>query len=185
MDKQFVKKISRGTVFGDKTDVLELVMKNREADNPLYSVGGTVTRIETVKSKFKPDGDDDYSDEGSPKERRTEYKLLGDFEAVNHQTGEVFKSPICWLPAFAAAMIVGKFQEGDSLEFAMLIGAKFNADVATSYEFTVRPLMTEAPTAEQTRIQNLLMKSLPKGKQPAQLEDKSDAGKNNDATKTA
>jgi len=173
---QFVKKISRGTVFGDKADVLELVLKDREKDWPLYSIGGEVTKIEAVKSKFKQDTEDD-PEEPASRDRRIEYKLLGDFKAINQQTGEMFASPICWLPAFAAAMIVGKFREGDIFEFALLIGAKFSETVATSYEFTIRSLMAEQPTPEMQRIENLMMKTM-KGEQAALEKPKENDAKN-------
>lgn len=154
---QLLKKISRSTVFGDKADVQRIVLLDQAKDHPLYSVGGRVTQIEKVFSKFRPDADDDFSD-GAPRERRAEFKLIGEFQAINQQTGEVFISPICWLPAFAASLIVGRFIEGEALEFALLIGAKYDATVATSYQFTVKPLMEDNADPSMQRIGNLLAK---------------------------
>lgn len=155
---QLVKKISRATVFGDKADVQELVLKNRNAETiPLYSVGGICTKIDTIRSKFKPEDDVEENEE---REERKDFKFIGDFVAINAQTGEVFESPVCYLPAFAANMIAGKMRPGDVFEFAFMIGVKFVEASATSYEFTITPMMDMGESEARKRIGALLAKNV-------------------------
>ena len=121
---QLLKKIAVRTVFGDKAEILSLVLSDKTKSHPLMRVVG-------VANGFK-EGEGDY---GAWK------GLMGRFEATSAATGQVFNSPVCFLPEFAIDLICGQFrQPGDTVKFALDIGAVYAADAATSYEFTVTPL---------------------------------------------
>jgi len=125
---QLLKKIAVRTVFGDKAEILETVLSDKTKSHPLMRVVG-------VANGFK-EGEGDY---GAWK------GLTGRFEATSAKTGEVFNSPVCFLPEFAIDLIAGQFTEpGAVVKFALDIGAVYAADAATSYEFTVTPLTESA-----------------------------------------
>jgi len=125
---QLLKKIAVRTVFGDKAEILETVLTDKTRSHPLMRVVG-------IANGFK-EGAGDY---GAWK------GLTGRFEATSAKTGEVYNSPVCFLPEFAIDLIAGQFREpGDVVKFALDIGAIYSADAATSYEFTVTPLTDTA-----------------------------------------
>ena len=131
MAMQLLKKIAVRTVFGDKAEILETVLKDKTKAHPLMRVVG-------IANGFK-EGEGDY---GAWK------GLTGRFEATSAKTGEVFNSPVCFLPEFAIDLISGQFDDvTKAVKFAFDIGAVYAADAATSYEFTVNPL-TEAADDE-------------------------------------
>lgn len=131
---RMLKKISRATVFGDKADVQEIVLADREKLHDLYAVEGRATHIERIKGRFK-DGE-------RSEEERQDWKFIGKFRAVNLVTGELFAAPVCYLPQFAANIVAGEMGgEGDEAIFGFKIAARFAEGSATSYEFEVIPLM--------------------------------------------
>ena len=134
-----LKKISTKTVFGDKEEILDLVMKSKDLSHPIMRVVGIARALERGKSKFHNRGEEDN-------QNNEWIAFIGKFQAVNSVTGEVYNSPKCFLPAFAADIVAGQFSaENDvqAVEFAFDIGAHFNADAITSYEFDITPLIEQ------------------------------------------
>ncbi len=141
---QLLKKIAVRTVFGDKAEILETVLSDKTRAHPLMRVVG-------IANGFK-EGEGDF---GAWK------GLTGRFEATSAKTGEVYNSPVCFLPEFAIDLIAGQFREpGDVVKFAFDIGAIYAADAATSYEFTVTPL-TEASDDELHELAFAAAKAAP------------------------
>jgi len=69
--------------------------------------------------------------------------LLGDFYAINTQTGEEFRSGQCFLPDTANNLVIGALKGSpDGVEFAFDIGVKPSAkEPETKYEYTVAPVI--------------------------------------------
>lgn len=65
-------------------------------------------------------------------------KLVGDFEATNLETGEVFESQMCILPNFVGDPIGAAVHRpnSESVQFAVTIGAKPDEKSVTGYVFT-------------------------------------------------
>jgi hypothetical protein len=80
--------------------------------------------------------------------------LVGRFEAVNTETGEVFQSPQCFLPEPMQSMITVSLEELDddgnrvtnSVQFSIEVGIK-PSDVPIGYEYTTKEIV-EADTAD-------------------------------------
>ena len=108
---QLLRKISRATMIpGGDTAVLELVMANKEKTVPLYRVGGSCNGSRK--------GESDYGEWEC---------LIGNFQAINLETGEVSRSGQCFLPQFAVDTIVGQFDaEVTAVKFAYDVGVKFD-----------------------------------------------------------
>jgi hypothetical protein len=91
-------------------------------------------------------------------------KLMGQFEAVNLETGEVFVSPQCILPEPMNGMVAGQILNAEAgaapvIEFALEIGVEASGKAGgTGYEFTTRPLVE----ARETDALSDLRKHVPK-----------------------
>lgn len=123
-----IKKISVAKVFG-KIKIADLMAKK---DGDEYGAVDVMQVIGVaVGTKV---GESDYGDWTA---------LTGDFEATNPVTGQVFRSPIAFLPDVALTPIqVGLSQEGArGVRFAVMVTATFNEDVTTKYEYGFRPLI--------------------------------------------
>lgn len=130
---QLVRKISARTVFGTKTDVVELVLKDKTKDHPLFVVGGIVTG--TKRGEAKIEGETD---------KRPWVALTGRFKAINTR-GDVFQSSVCFLPLYLVESVEAALAiEGDGKELVEIkygIFAKFDQDSATSYVYGAQSLM--------------------------------------------
>ena len=156
---QLLKKISLRSVFGDKGDVLEIVMKDKNKEHALMRIIGFANG--TREAKSREPGDDG--------EKILSTGLVGEFEATNLQTGEVFSSSVAWLPQMAVDLVSGRLGDGnDRVGFAFDVGAVYSTKAATSYEYTVRPLIESKPSDAMAELQ----KQLPNVSKPA-LTDKS------------
>lgn len=88
----------------------------------LYLVYGVVNAFEKVETSY---GDSD--------------RLLGQFEAVNKETGEIFISGQLFLPRGLSKLITGKMSKASpSVQFAYSVGSKpvIAKDGEPSYEYT-------------------------------------------------
>ena len=128
---QLLKKISLRTVFGSKSDIQELVLRDRQAEHLLMRIIGFANGTREAKSR-------EVGDDG---EKITSVGLVGEFEATNLQTGEVFSSAVAWLPQMAVDAVAGQLGDEDAqrVGFAFDIGVKYAEQSATSYEFIVKP----------------------------------------------
>lgn len=122
------KKITSKTMGADKESILELVMKDKKSEIPLYNVVG---------GAFKATVED--SDNGMG-----EYiKLHGSFIGISLLTGEEVTSGVCILPDVAASLIAGNIMAKESdngkayAELSLTITAQYSKESATSYVFGV------------------------------------------------
>jgi hypothetical protein len=89
-----------------------------------------------------------YGIAGSGKPKMTDYGesigFLGEFEAVNIQTGEVFRSMKAYLPKALEEMLYGILStggDGARASFACEIGVQYDPDAATKYVYSIKPLV--------------------------------------------
>jgi hypothetical protein len=91
-------------------------------------------------------------------------KLLGQFEAVNLATGEIYVAPQCILPEPMNGMIAGQILNAEPgaapvIDFALEVGVKATGKAGgTGYEFTTRPLVE----MRETDALSELRKAVPK-----------------------
>lgn len=101
--------------------------------------------------------------------------LLGSFQAINMETGNVYRSGVCFLPNIVLNMILPKLLEKDSkaVEFAFNIGIKADEDSVTGYVYIAEPIFE---AAENDPLE-MLTKKLPKtsGEKVSQIEHKKKA----------
>lgn len=120
---ELAKKISPKTVIGGKSAVIAAVKKGGGKVDLFHVVGmaiGTKTG-ETNLGQWTA--------------------LRGSFEAVVCETGEVIRSPVCFLPDVALDMILGSMGQGHPVNFALLIGARDPVgEENTAYVYTCTPL---------------------------------------------
>jgi len=114
----FIKKISVKNVVGD----VKKIIGNDETC--IMRVIGIVRAMQS--------GQSDYGDW---------VKLKGDFQATNLLTGDVYRSPNCFLPEIATDMIAGVFSEdSEALQFGFDISVKPN-DTPIGYEYNCASLI--------------------------------------------
>lgn len=82
-------------------------------------------------------------------------RFSGNFEGVNAQTGEIFRSGKAFLPAIVESMLeeaVASVEDG-GVEFAFEIGAEHSEKGNMGYAYTVRPLrkMAESDSLSHLR----------------------------------
>lgn len=141
---QLLKKISIRTVWGDQDEIMQACLANKAATIPLMRVVGIANGTKEGEGAF-----------GAWK------GLTGRFEAINAATGEVFRSPVCFLPEFAIDLVTGQFSgDVNSVQFAFDIGAQYSEGAATRYEFTVTPL-TETPDDDLAQLSFSASKAKP------------------------
>jgi hypothetical protein len=126
---RMIKKITGKILGADKETILELVMKDKKSEVPLYNVVGGAFRA-TVED----------SDNGMG-----EYvKLSGKFKGVSLLTGEEVGAGVAILPDVASNLIAGELlSSGDEnsnayAEIAMTITAKYEKGSASSYTYGVQ-----------------------------------------------
>jgi len=147
--QQLIRKISPRTVFGSKGDVLELIMKDKDAEHPLFIVAG--------KCNGRREGTGDNGPWTA---------LLGRFMAQacdpnGKPTGTIYTAGVCHLPNYVVDTILGQLEEpGDTVQFKFAIGAIYDEASATSYVYTATPLLEARP--EDDDVLQLLTTDAPK-----------------------
>lgn len=119
----FLRKISVKTVCGKQT--LEMIVEKKAY--PLMQVYGHAQRVKEGTTDF-----------GSYQ------KLLGQFEAVNLATGQVFQSPQCIMPEPANGMVAGQLlgdNPAEQVSFALEIGIKRDESSSVGYTYTTKQLV--------------------------------------------
>lgn len=160
---QLIRKISTATVFGGRTDVQKATI-NSDGPVDLYMLYGRSNGIQEGETTT-----------GAGEDARISKwtAFIGQFEAVNQETGEIFASGKCFLPQYAADIVKGQFSDDtDSVEFGFMIMAEADDTSATGYVYSVKPLIqadpkTDALAALRSKV----------GTQPAldKLEDKEES----------
>lgn len=121
---EILKKLTPKTILGGKPE------KPAQASD-LFTIYGKATGVKTGESTYGPWA-----------------AILGQFEAVKADTGEVYFSTVAILPEPMNSAIVDRVKsgkDGEEVRFAFVIGIK-PADTATGYEYTTKPL--QEPTAD-------------------------------------
>lgn len=130
---EIARRITLRTVGLMQSDIL-IALKDQEKVG-LLKVAGVTTEAKTGQT-----------DKG-------EYtRLLGEFIAQNLLTGEVFQSGQCILPSFLSEQLAAALKASDSVEFALLIGARADKTSVTGYVYTAQPLVNAEPTARMSKL---------------------------------
>ena len=120
---QLSKKISTAKVYG-KVNIRKLPEFGAVVN--LYSIIGVAIGTKT--------GTSDYGDWTS---------LVGQFEAVNCETGERFASANAFLPDVAQGLVLAQLAHPDTnqVQFAFMIGAKTDENSPVGYSYTAKPIL--------------------------------------------
>ena len=140
-----IRKISAKTVCGKIEKPVPVKGK------PLFIVGGIANKVKTGDSQFG-----------------TWTALVGQFEATNIDTGEVFIAPQCFLPEPMNGMIAASLEMVDeddkrinqSVQFAVEVGVKF-AENQIEYEYTAKEIMKSDAADPLASIREQISKALP------------------------
>lgn len=101
-------------------------------------------------------------------------KLLGQFKAVNTETGEIFRSGAAILPGSANDLIYGALkglgEGGGSVEFALKVGVQRDETSAVGYVYIVEQIHQEGQTDALAALEARLMP--PPAANVSQLQDK-------------
>ena len=140
-----IRKISAKTVCG-KTEA-----PTDKKTVALFIVGGIANKVKT--------GDSMYG---------TWTALVGQFEATNVATGEIFIAPQCFLPEPMNGMIAASLEMVDdddkrinqSVQFAVEVGVK-KADNQIGYEYTASEVMKSDAADPLAAIRETIAKAIP------------------------
>lgn len=133
--RQIVKKITAKVVMGGKPSIEKLIrymdQHGKDAVMPLFGIVGRCSDFTAGQSDFGP-----Y------------VKLLGQFKAVNQETGEQFRSGAAILPGSANDLVYGALrglgEGGGAIEFAFRVGLKRDESVAIGYVYVVEQVYNKA-----------------------------------------
>lgn len=91
------------------------------------------------------------------------YRFHGNFEGVNAETGETYKSSKLFLPEVVASLLANQIDaaDGEAIDFALEIGARF-ADSTFGYEYTVKPLVETKGADELESLRSLVAPNVAK-----------------------
>ena len=145
---KLINKLSVKAIIGGKGNILETVMKDKEAEHVVARILGIATGIKTGEGDNGP-----------------WTGLTGTFKGVNVTTGEEFQSGVLFMPNVAQDMVTGALMaDTKAVEFGFEITAKYDETSATSYVYSARPLfessesdplkMLEARMTEPLKIEN-------------------------------
>lgn len=90
-------------------------------------------------------------------------RFKGEFEAVNAESGDVFKSNEMIVPRILEGLLDNAItaDENASVDFAMEIWAEANEASITGYSYTVKPLTEPQESDALQELRQLAQKSLP------------------------
>lgn len=133
---QLLRKISRATVIGDNTVVMEMCLADKVKIHPLYRVYGWV-------NGSRKTSDIEDKEERAKSEKYGAWEcLIGNMECVNLLTGEISRSGQCFLPQFAVDLVVGQLGgDVERVKFAYEVAAKFDDQNPTKYTYVVTSLI--------------------------------------------
>src|SRR5271156_1087181 len=104
---QLLRKISRATMVGDNTKLMEMCFADKTKTHPLYRVYGFATGTRKSSDRVKPN---ETAEEKSKREKYGEWEcLIGQFQGASLLTGEISQSGIVFLPQFAIDLVAGQF----------------------------------------------------------------------------
>lgn len=152
-----LRKITIATVYGTP-DVEELIKLNGKSLK--------ICKIWGVAGRMKP-GANDFGEF---------VRFVGDFRAVNLNTGELFRSSVCLLPKFleedmAGAMASGADGATKQVEFGVEINVSFDKTAATKYVYNADSLIEPAESQALVALEQKMKL------RPAALENKTERPK--------
>lgn len=137
-----IRKITVKTVYG-KIDFEKLMEKKQL---PVMTIYGVARNMQPGASELGPF-----------------VAFLGDFRAVNMDTGEEFASAKCILPKILEEQIAGAAPgvNDKEIKFAFELGTKYDASAATKYVYTYRPLLESQDASVMDELRGVALKALP------------------------
>jgi hypothetical protein len=162
--RRIVKKITAKIVCG-KVDIEKLIDYGKQhgkiAVMPLFGVIGMAADFQAGETALGP-----Y------------VKLLGQFKAVNAETGEEFRSGAAIIPGSGNDMVYGALrglgEGGGSVEFAFRVGVQRDESSAVGYVYVVEQVYQQGQTDALSSLESRL--SLPAAGNVAQITDASKTG---------
>ena len=122
MSVTMLKKLGANQILGS---VKKIVVENCPNDKDVYnaySIFGTTNGIKTGVSQFG-----EWT------------SFVGNMEAVNHVTGEMFAAIVCFIPEPLCSLIKDALVDNDQVEFAFSVSVKRRDDLKEGYEYLVIP----------------------------------------------
>lgn len=145
-----LRKITIRTVTNiDSAAMFELAMQKAKTS------AFPICRIWGVAKRLKPGS----SDNGAY------VKFLGDFRALDVQTGSLYRSSVCILPKFMEESMAGAMGSGDNVkpaQFGSEIAIKYDAKAATKYVFVETPLLEPEESDEMRQLEGKIRETSPK-----------------------
>jgi len=137
-EKEYVRKITMKSIGAQQNGAPKKAVA-------LARIIGVVSRAKVVESDFGPSN-----------------RLIGQFEAVNLDTGEVFAAGQCFLPggydeSLAAA---ANMDSSEGVSFGVEIGAK-PAKSSIGWEYTMKPIVAQAGADPLAALRDEGFKQLP------------------------
>lgn len=93
--------------------------------------------------------------------------FAGEFEAINAETGEVFKAPKAFIPEPAQGMLAAALTGNEAVEVGLTIGVKPHSG-EMGYEYTCRPLFEAQGTDMLADLRERAKMALPAPKKGAE-----------------
>ena len=87
--------------------------------------------------------------------------FTGDFEAINIETGEVFRSPVAYIPEPAQGLLAAKLKTNESVQFSFIVGVIKSEKSVTGYEYTVKPVVEESQADALKSLRAMTRAALP------------------------
>lgn len=142
------RKLSSRDIVGE--DVRVIWRRAKKADPllmkiDLYKITGMASRYDTVPSPYGES-----------------LRLIGDFIAINVQTGEVLRSNRCFLPGIMQDAIVAGISgvgSGDAVQFAYMVSITDDSDNvknATGYIYTFETLMEMKESNQMVQLAGVI-----------------------------
>jgi hypothetical protein len=146
-----LRKITIKSVLGSKFEPEDVNLKEKRSVK-LLRVYGVIAKTRAEASDLGPF-----------------VRFLGEFEAVNLLTGEMFSAPACILPKFLEDQLAPACEPDKMpVTFAVEIGAVYNKDVPTKFMYTAQPLVETVSSAPMKQLKEQLSKlALPSPREKA------------------
>lgn len=153
------RKLSVASFGWKKPSIQEAVLADKKGDVFLMRVVGVATSLQPYKDKESGE---------------TRYGSRGQFEATGSD-GQVMNGSVLYLPSYVQAGIEAALAMEDALgvRIAYDVYAKYDADSATSYTFTVRDLLGEGSASIDGVKDTISGLALPSGKAAPAITDQS------------
>lgn len=138
-DIQMLKKLGAKQITGDVKKHVKEKCANDGDHFELYSIWGTANGVKTGTSNF---GD--------------WMSFVGQMEAVNRVTGEMFAAAHCFIPEPLSTMLKVALQDHDTVDFAFTVSVKRRDDLQCGYEYLVKPHKAATESDPLEKLRNLI-----------------------------